>query len=199
MKRGIKRHLQICVCGAAIALASSCVPVIEPQPTAEPRKGVDLIGINYSAVEQLIGNHQGDLSSDKPILVASIVDIDNLELSSTLGRLIAEQVGSRLAQMGYLVKELKLRGQLLVREQSGEFVLSRDIKRIRGKYDAQTIVAGTFASGNNVVYINLRLIRAEDARVVSSVDYTIPIDQNVFSLIDFDAFHTYSLNARFAR
>jgi hypothetical protein len=45
----------------------------------------------------------------QPLLVATFVNLEVLTESSRLGRLFSEQVGGRLAQRGYAVKELKLR------------------------------------------------------------------------------------------
>jgi len=50
----------------------------------------------------LENNLNASISSDEPIIVASFVDVSDLK-STPFGRIIAEQIGSRLAQKGYKI------------------------------------------------------------------------------------------------
>jgi TolB-like protein len=172
---------------AAIAVALmllGCQPPkaeLDNSPAREPILG--LVDINYAAADSLLGNLRIDLSPARPILVATIVDIDNLERSSTLGRLIAEQAGSRLSQRGYHVKEIKLRNSVVFRERGGEFMLSRDYRTLSARYDAQAVLTGTYAVGKEEIYVNLRMVLASDSRLISSFDYVLRTTRNVASLI----------------
>jgi len=60
-----------------------------------------------------------------PVLVATFVDVDQLEQSTTLGRTITEQTITRLVQLGFPVVEVKLRSALFVKQNTGELLLSR--------------------------------------------------------------------------
>jgi len=71
------------------------------------------IKANYMAAESLAKTSLLPLDKSAPIVVATLVNIDNLEQSSTLGRTVSEQVASKLANMGYTVKEVKLRGYVV--------------------------------------------------------------------------------------
>ena len=87
-----------------VAILSSCATSKEvPDP--------DLTAASYGAADKLIEGSQYGLARDRNIVVATFVNINDLEDSSTLGRLIAEQVSSRLTQVGYRVVELKLRNR----------------------------------------------------------------------------------------
>ena len=79
------------------------------------------------------------MDQNKPILVASLVDVSDMRQSSDLGRIVSEQVSSRLTQLGYQTKEMKFRGSFLVSEGAGEFVLSRALRDISRKQDAQAV------------------------------------------------------------
>ena len=70
---------------------------------------ISLVDVSYAIVEKLEGNLKAPISPNDTIIVASFVDVNNLTVSSPFGRIMAEQVGSRLAQKGYKVIELKLR------------------------------------------------------------------------------------------
>lgn len=141
---------------------------------------VDLVAVSYTIVNKLENNLKAPLSPDDTIIVASFVDINNLNLSSTFGRIMAEQVGSRLAQKGYRVKEMKLRQQsVFVEERKGEFLLSRDLKNISVNNDASAVVVGTYASSYDAIYVSTRLVNPSNGIVLSSFDYAVPADSRV--------------------
>ncbi|MBW6520251.1 MAG: hypothetical protein K0A99_04445 [Desulfoarculaceae bacterium] len=70
---------------------------------------------------------------DLPILVTTFVNNDNLKETSRFGRILQEQITSRLVQLDYTTKELKLRNTLLMQERSGETMLSRNTDEINAK------------------------------------------------------------------
>ena len=117
--------------------------------------------MNYAAAENLIALskvNKGVLSKSRPILITSFVNIDNLKASSTFGRITSEQVSSRFSQVGYSVVELKLRNSVFIKEESGEFILSRALKSLSTSHDAQAVLTGTYAEGKSVVYVTSKLI-----------------------------------------
>jgi len=105
-------------------------------------------------------------------LAATFVDINNLEMSSGLGRVIGEQLGSKFAQQGFTVIELKMRSNIFVKEGAGEFALSRSIKEISQSHNAAAVIAGTYAVARQSVFIQARLIRATDNLILASYDYS---------------------------
>ncbi len=167
---------------AAMLLTGCALDGKQPVTSAQP---VDThIGTQtYFATDMLVDTTLQPLDRAEPVLVASLVDIDDLRRSSTLGRMVAEQVSGRLAQLGYHVTEMKLRGSVAVKQQAGELALSRELKHLGQQHDAQAVVAGTYAVGSNQVHINLRLLRAADGRVLSAVDYTLPLGQDTRALV----------------
>ncbi len=167
---------------AALLLSGCALDSKRPVTNAQP---VDAhIGTQtYFATDMLVDTTLQPLDRAEPVLVASLVDIDDLRRSSTLGRMVAEQVSGRLAQLGYHVTEMKLRGSVAIKQQAGELVLSRELKHLGQQHEAQAVVAGTYAVGNNQVHINLRLLRSADGRVLSAVDYTLPLGQDTRALV----------------
>lgn len=134
---------------------------------------------SYAAADHLVQTMNGRLDPAKPVLVTTLADLTNLEESSPLGRLIAEQMVSRLANAGYLVNELKLRQGLLVREGEGQFILSRDGRQIAQAAGAQAVIAGTYTQAKTGIYVNLKMIQASDGRILGAHDYLLPLDDNV--------------------
>ena len=94
---------------------------------------------------------------------------------------------------GYNVVEVTLRKNLLVQQGGGQFMLSRDVKDISRLNSAQAVAVGTYAVGEEDVFLNLRLIRAGDGRILSAHDFTIKNDRNISSLTPPPVLH---INAR---
>ncbi len=146
----------------------------------------DLVSASYKVADVLLSNIRdtlmlGNVSRNgfypaRPILVASFVNIDNVQQSSTFGRMVSEQIGSRIAQHGYKVIEMKLRTDtVFIQTQNGEFLLSRELQLISQQYDAYAVVVGTYGMSKEVVYVTAKLVRVKDSVILSSHDYGLPI------------------------
>lgn len=160
---------------AGVLLVSTIVGcATESQRLFENAKTSELVTANYDAGDKLVQFATQKLDKNAPIIVATIVDIDNLQRSSRLGRLISEQVGTRLTQLGYSVIELKLRGDIFVKSGQGEMLLSREVNAISRAHNAQAVVVGTYAEGPTETYINLKIIGAEDI-AISAYVYSFPV------------------------
>ena len=68
---------------------------------------VDLMASNHGAADALL--LQVPLDPGAPVLVGTVVQLDRLDESSRLGRLVAEQLAGRLVQRGLRVTELRMR------------------------------------------------------------------------------------------
>jgi TolB-like protein len=137
------------------------------------------IDANYAATDALVRAFPVGEWAKTPIIVATVVDVDNLDASSTMGRMITEQVASRLAQRGYQPYELKLRGNLFVRAPSGELLLSREVSRVAQQHNAPVVVVGTFGRARSTVYVGLKAVQVSDNRILAGNDYAIPITDNL--------------------
>ena len=169
----------------ALALVGGCSDIYSG---AVPEKDVgvqdaDIVGNSYQAAERLLRGLQQPLDMDRPVLVATLVNVADTRQSSDLGRIVAEQVSSRLTQLGYQTRELKFRSNFLVREGGGEFALSRALRDISRQQDAQAVVAGVYAVARDDVYVTLRVVRATDGAVMSSYDYRLPIGPDTAALL----------------
>ncbi|SDU42147.1 FlgO family outer membrane protein [Desulfobacula phenolica] len=120
---------------------------IEPSPESlATEKNSDIRTQNIEAVDELLNNCNNQLSLKRPIIVASLVSVDDIYKSSTYGRMSAEIIANRLAQHGYSVKELKMnQNRIYIKKGEGEFVLSRDLQNVASKHDVQAVVVGTYA------------------------------------------------------
>jgi len=122
---------------------------LSQQMELEQPKEQNLRTETIEAVDELLNNCINTLSKARPIIVASLVSVDNIHQSSTFGRMSAEIIANRFSQLGYPVKELKMnQNQIYIKRNEGEFILSRDIQDIATKHDVQAVVVGTYAVGS---------------------------------------------------
>jgi TolB-like protein len=142
-----------------------------------------LIEMSYKAADALVAQAGASLDHSHPVIAATLVDLDNLEESSPLGRLIAEQVGARFSQRGFLVAELKARKKLRMKVEEGELMLSRELSDLAQQQAAQAVVVGTYTEGADRVFINLKLIQVESHLALGAVNYALPLDGNVRTLL----------------
>lgn len=177
-----KNSVKLACIAACVALMVGC----SSQPKNKQIEDADLVKTSYHAADALLGeishhyknpnNGKGlNLLPSKPILVASFVNIDNVHRSSTFGRMVAEQIGSAISKKGFKVFEMKLRHNVFIQEQTGELLLSREIREISLQHNAHAVLVGTYAAGKRTVYVNAKLVRANDGVVLASHDYGLPI------------------------
>lgn len=143
----------------------------------------NLVPISYSIANELETRLNQPLSMQDAIIVASFVNVNNLNESSTFGRIIAEQIASKFAQKGYRIQEVRLRqGSIFMQEGKGEFLLSRELQDISRNHNASAVIVGTFAESLNRIYVSARIVRPSDSIVISSYDVGIPMSVQEISL-----------------
>jgi len=147
-------------------------------------EGDCLMSASYAAVDQLISAIPSGrrLPKERPVLVATLVDIDKLA-GSRLGRTLSEHLSTRLTKNGYKVIELKLRDTIFIKQAEGELMLSREVREIGRNHEAQAILVGSYSESRGRVYVTIRLVGAADGIVISAQDYLLPIDANVRALL----------------
>lgn len=157
-----------------------------PTPPSSFKPYSTILESSYAAADKLADIlRQREISMDKPILSASFVNIDNLTESSTLGRIISEQISSRLAQHGFKIIEIKLRQEsLFIKEGKGEFLLSRELRDISAGHDVYAVLVGTYAVSEYFVFVSARIALTKDSSVIVSSDYELPNDIITKSLLE---------------
>ena len=149
-----------------------------PTPKEEPPVA-DVVGSSHSAADALMLRAANSLQVGETVIAASFVNVDDLEQSSSFGRIISQQVSSQFANRGYRVVEMLLRNNVYIKQGGGEFLLSREVRNLSLAHNAQAVIVGTYAMGRKNILVTAKLIRATDSVVLSSVDYSLPIDPDV--------------------
>ena len=145
-----------------------------------------LIASNYRAADALVAIARPHLDADKPIIIATVVDIDDLEHSSTLGRYISESVSARFTQSHYKMVEMKFQNAVYMKRSEGELMLTRQIRDIAHAHQAQAVVVGTYSRANTTVFINLKVVRPESNIVIGAQDYSLRINRDICMMITRD-------------
>jgi TolB-like protein len=151
----------------------------------DPQPYSNLLESSYAAADTLArGLRFRGLSLDESILTASFANIDDLTESSTLGRIVSEQIASRLAQHGFKIVEVKLREEsIFIEEGKGEFLLSREALSLGETRGAHAVLVGTYAVSRNFIFVSVRVVRTEDNSVITGYDYELPNDSTTRSML----------------
>lgn len=152
-------------------------------PSYLAAKNSEFTQANYEAVDKLVTTTAVPIDKNTPLLVATVVNIDSLNRSSRFGRLISEQIASRLTQLGFNVTEMKLRNDVYIREGTGELLLSRDVRDLSKNYNAQVVVVGNYAVASGYVYLTLKAVTVTDNRVIAAANYVLPLSENTQALL----------------
>jgi TolB-like protein len=147
-----------------------------------PDRTVDLAAEIDAAAKRLLAGNPA-LATHSPMIAATFVDIDDLRSSSTFGRISSELFASALSRAGVRTREVKMRESLFIEQRLGELILSREVKRLRDAFDANSILMGTYAEGDGRVLLSVRVVRTRDAVVLATAELDLPIDNNLRSLL----------------
>ena len=131
----------------------------------------------------LIANASEVVADEYVVAVSTFVTLDNLYATSSLGRYLGEQLLSTLQQAGLEVIEVRKTPGLMVSPYHGEYALSRSMDEISLVQGAQAVVVGTYAVAGQEVFVNARLLRNDDNRVLSSASLVFPIDALTANLL----------------
>ncbi len=188
MKRMLVALSAVALLGAVPALAGPGALPKQPVQTdaslAAYPSGSVVVSSSQQAADALQSVFAGRVSKESPILVASMVQLDDLKASSTLGRMVMQQVGSRLSQYGYRIVESRMRQDMAIIPHEGEFMLTRELARLmQTRYEAQAVLVGSYVEEPGTVYFSLRLIRLDDGAVVAAYEYHLPNRGEVRNLI----------------
>lgn len=180
----MKRTLALTLMAALFAAGcAQQAPQLRLEPTYQDAANAPLLQNSREAVGRLVAGLDLAATGPGPVLVATVVNVNDLSRSAPLGRTLSEQYANTMAGIGFNVKEIKLRGDVFVKEGAGELLLSREIKDIARNHNASMVLVGTYSTAANFTYVSMKLVRTEDSRIIRGHDYALPNDRDVQRLL----------------
>ena len=122
--------------------------------------------------DQLDRNAVGNSSSNRYV-VASFTNLDKIDDTNALGRLISENLIYGLQMHKWQIIEIRLTKGVDINA-AGEFFLSRDINKLKDEYKISGAVTGTYSLAEGNLTINARVIDVNTGVVISSGQTYIP-------------------------
>ncbi|MCI0511482.1 TolB-like protein [Chromohalobacter marismortui] len=166
---------------ASLALMLSGCSLLPNQQAAAPEPSM-LMRVD-DAADKLLATSSEQLGNQAPIIATTFVNVDQLDQSSTLGRTLSEMFTSQLVQGGMNVIEVKMRDSLYIEQETGELILSRNVQRLSDNHDAKAVLLGTYAQGENTLFVNARLVRIADRHVLGASSFEVPLDNDIRALL----------------
>ena len=127
----------------------------------------DFFGIGEEVAAQLTDNLRVSLGLEQRIIMATVVDIDDLYHTNRFGRTLSEAVSTRLFKRGFGVVEIRKSGNIFVKDRKGELVLTRDASLLAASHDADAVIVGIYSLTPQTVIVNMKLISSDSSEVLS--------------------------------
>jgi TolB-like protein len=129
-----------------------------------------------------VDRNRDDAVASKPLIVTSFANLDDLSETSSLGRLIGEQLMHEMKVRGWNVIDMRVTKSISVNP-SGEFSLSRDLGRIRDTFKVGSVVVGTYTKTTDGLLISARVIDVSSGAVVSTAQSRLSRDRFTTQLV----------------
>lgn len=121
----------------------------------------------------------------QPVLVCTPVDEKTLRIATDFGRSLQNSIIAGFVNRTYTAKELKLRPDLVVLDQQGAFMLTRDLSKMAHSQRAQALVVTTYTLTGRVLYLSVRLVDPNDRTIRSSYEDKLYLDDNTLRMLGY--------------
>lgn len=116
------------------------------------------------------------------VLMTTITPADNISSGTSFGRLVSEQLMTEMNAASFRVIEARKTNEYVIADKSGEFSLSRDIKKIASEFSADAVLVGTYSRGREQVLINVRLVDLKDSSTLGAASAMMDLRGDRFLL-----------------
>ncbi len=134
------------------------------------------------ANQLLTSNIEKDTNTS--IILTSFADLNQLNKTTTFGRLVSESMFNELHIRDFRVTDFRGQDAISVNA-DGEFHITRDVDKLKDHISAtEYIVVGTYVKfENNTILINARIIDSESGSIISTARVIYePIDCRLFDM-----------------
>ncbi len=118
------------------------------------------------------------------LIITTPVELRGLDSSSPLARQMSEEMAGWFAEAGYSIQEIRLAKSIIIRENTGEIVLTRDLALMASnKASSNAVLTGTYTVTPRNVRFNMQIIHTGTNSVLAKGSVTIPITQELRPLL----------------
>ncbi len=146
-------------------------------------RDANLVNVSYDAVATLQDKLVTPIPKNSLIIVSTLANVDNLNQTSSFGRIISNQVASALHDSGHQIIGMELPIDLFIVEEGGQLHLPPETRQMLKHYNASTIVGGVYAPGKKNTYVSLRMIDLNSKSFVSSAEFSVPMGPDAKALL----------------
>jgi TolB-like protein len=176
----MKTVLGVMMALSIICLAAGCATHTVTDGNAAIEKNIDLppVGDFNDKMKNLADQLDKNAAADNlahTYVVTSFTNLDKIDDTTALGRLISENLIYGLQMHKWQIIELRLSKGVDVNA-AGEFFLSRDINKLRDEYKISGVVTGTYSVAEGNLTINARVIDVNTGLVISTGQTYLPVN-----------------------
>lgn len=152
------------------------VPVALPAPPPDANNLIQ--GVRQMAADLIRSladpdPQQGDLAEG--LVVCTFTDLAKLTRTSSMGRLLAEQLLSEFAEKHFMVVDIRKSSSITILEKRGEYGLSRAPEEINPALSVGAMLTGTYQVAGEHVVVNARIMDNRNAVVLASASMVLPL------------------------
>ncbi len=133
---------------------------------------------SYGAADMLIQQSRSLISTETPLAIGMLTDLDSPNEQTNFGRMVTEQIASRFVQLGYNVTAAPGTGEPPPAIAGAQGYVQRQDS---GKAGA-SVITGTYAVARDAILVNLRIVESASGKVVAAFDYPVPLTRDVREL-----------------
>jgi len=164
----------------AIVCLAGCAtyPVTDSSAPIEKEVALPQVGDFNDKMKNLadqLDKNAGANSLSNIYIVTSFTNLDKIDDTIALGRLISENLIYGLQMHKWRIIEIRLTKGVDVNA-AGEFFLSRDINKLRDEYKISGVITGTYSVAEGNMTINARAIDVNTGEVISSGQTYLPVN-----------------------
>lgn len=171
----IKRPTRLALCAAALIGVSGCSAAFLDTAAHGifTQEETNFTQQNYAVADYLTQQAHTFISRSDLILAEPLTDTEQPGMSSTISKMIPEQIGIRLSQLGYRMD--------LSRVATGTDTNYLKPSITTGE-KPDFILSGTYLRRRIEMDVNMRIIDVKAGRVIAAYDYIIPLTREVNDL-----------------
>ncbi len=165
---------------------------VERTATVQPNYDANYIRTAYNAISNLLATARPSIvcedafDSERPVLYATTVDLNNVQGTSNFGRLMSESLATALTQhwRNKVIKMTVRQGSIPIIPRQGEFILSREVLDLASDYQAGAVMVSTYSVALDKVYVSVDLVNVDQNAVVASTMFSIPLGPRTYALLN---------------